>query len=84
MEGAGPLHEGHRAIKARGVRVIKTPEGHPQGAARRLEKTIATLSADPFFKKVVESQQAWAKRVVGFQMDYEAPQQMAYDSFFKA
>ncbi len=72
------------AIKARGVKVIKTPEPILKAQLDAWKKTIATLSADPFFKKVVESQQAWAKRVVGFQMDYEAPQQMAYDSFFKA
>ncbi len=72
------------AIKARGVKVIKTPEAILKAQLDAWKKTITTLSADPFFKKVVESQQAWAKRVVGFQMDYEAPQQMAYDSFFKA
>ncbi len=72
------------AIKARGVRVIKTPEPILKAQLDAWKKTIATLSADPFFKKVVESQQAWAKRIVGFQLDYEAPQEMAYNSFFKA
>jgi len=72
------------AIKARGVRVIKTPEPILKAQLDAWKKTIATLSADPFFKKVVDSQQAWAKRVVGFQLDYEVSQQMAYDAFFKA
>jgi TRAP-type mannitol/chloroaromatic compound transport system substrate-binding protein len=72
------------AIKARGVRVIKTPESILKAQLDAWNKTITTLSADPFFKKVVESQQAWAKRVVGFQMEYEAPQEMAYNHFFKA
>jgi TRAP-type mannitol/chloroaromatic compound transport system substrate-binding protein len=72
------------AIKARGVRVIQTPQPILQAQLDAWKKTIATLSADPFFKKVVESQQAWAKRVVGFQLDYEVSQQMAYDAFFKA
>ncbi len=72
------------AIKARGVRVIKTPDAILQGQLEAWKKTIANLSVDPFFKKVIESQQAWAKRVVGFQLDYEVSQQMAYDAFFKA
>ncbi len=48
------------------------------------DKVIAAQSADPFFAKVVESQKAWAKRVVGAQFDIEVDQRMAYDHFFKA
>jgi TRAP-type mannitol/chloroaromatic compound transport system substrate-binding protein len=71
-------------IKSRGVKVIKTPEAILKGQLEAWKKTIATLSADPFFKKVVDSQQAWAKRVVGFQLDYEVSQEMAYKEFFGA
>jgi hypothetical protein len=45
---------------------------------------IAAQSADPFFAKVVESQKAWAKRVVGAQFELEVDQKLAYDHFFKS
>jgi hypothetical protein len=40
--------------------------------------------ADPFFAKVVDSQKAWAKRVVALQFDMEVDQKMAYDHWFKS
>jgi TRAP-type mannitol/chloroaromatic compound transport system substrate-binding protein len=72
------------AIRARGVQVIKTPESILKAQLAAWEKTITTLSTDAFFKKVVDSQRAWAKRVVGFELDYQVDQKMAYDHFFKA
>ncbi len=48
-------------IKSRGVKVIKTPEPILKAQLDAWKKTIATLSADPFFKKVIDSQQAWAE-----------------------
>jgi TRAP-type mannitol/chloroaromatic compound transport system substrate-binding protein len=72
------------AIKARGVRVVKTPQPILQAQLDAWKTTIQKLSEDPFFKKVVDSQQAWAKRVVGFQLDYEVSQETAYKAFFGA
>jgi TRAP-type mannitol/chloroaromatic compound transport system substrate-binding protein len=71
------------AIKARGVKVVQTPKSIQEAQLQAWDKVLANLSADPFFKKVVDSQKAWAQRVVGFQLDYEADQKMAYDHFFK-
>jgi hypothetical protein len=39
---------------------------------------------EPFFAKVVESQKAFAKRVVSLDFDVEVEQKMAYDHFFKS
>jgi TRAP-type mannitol/chloroaromatic compound transport system substrate-binding protein len=72
------------AIKARGVRVVQTPKPILDAQLAAWKTTIEKLSADAFFKKVVESQKAWAKRVVSFQLDYEADQKSAFDAFFKA
>jgi TRAP-type mannitol/chloroaromatic compound transport system substrate-binding protein len=72
------------AIKARGVKVMKTPEPILKAQLEAWKTTIQKLSADPFFKKVVDSQMAWAKRTVAFQLDYEVDQRMAYNSFFGA
>ena len=72
------------AIKEAGVRVHKTPDSVLQAQLAAWDKVIETQSAEPFFAKVVESQKAWAKRVVGTQFEMEVDQRMAYDHFFPA
>ncbi|MBB6307518.1 TRAP transporter substrate-binding protein [Xanthobacter tagetidis] len=70
-------------LKSRGVKVMPTPEPVLQAQLNAWDKVIANLSADPFFKKVIDSQMAWAKRVVGFRLEYEPDSAMAYNHFFK-
>jgi TRAP-type mannitol/chloroaromatic compound transport system substrate-binding protein len=72
------------ALKAAGVKVHKTPESVLQAQLAAWDKVIEAQSADPFFAKVVESQKAWAKRVVGAEFELEVDQKLAYDHFFKA
>lgn len=72
------------ALKAAGVKVHQTPDSVLQAQLAAWDKVIAAQSADPFFAKVVESQKAWTKRVVGAQFELEVDQKLAYDHFFKA
>lgn len=72
------------ALKAAGVKVHQTPQSVLDAQLAAWDKVIAAQSADPFFAKVVESQKAWAKRVVGAQFELEVDQKVAYDHFFKA
>jgi TRAP-type mannitol/chloroaromatic compound transport system substrate-binding protein len=72
------------ALKAAGVKVHQTPDSVLQAQLAAWDKVIEAQSADPFFAKVVESQKAWAKRVVGAQFELEVDQKLAYDHFFKA
>lgn len=72
------------ALKAAGVKVHQTPDSVLQSQLAAWDKVIAAQSEDPFFAKVVESQKAWAKRVVGAQFELEVDQKLAYDHFFKA
>lgn len=71
------------AIKARGVKVLQTPRSVLEAQLKAWDVVIANLSADPVFKKVVESQKEWAKRIVGFRLEYEPDSKFAYDHFFK-
>lgn len=71
------------AIKARGVKVLPTPKAVLEAQLKAWDVVIANLSADPVFKKVVESQKEWAKRIVGFRLEYEPDSKFAYDHFFK-
>lgn len=72
------------ALKAAGVKVHQTPQSVLEAQLAAWDKVIAAQSEDPFFAKVVESQKAWAKRVVGAQFELEVDQKVAYDHFFKA
>jgi TRAP-type mannitol/chloroaromatic compound transport system substrate-binding protein len=68
-----------------GVKVYKTPDSVLEAQLAAWDKVIATLSAEnPFFAKVIESQKAWTKRVVSFQLQNEVNQEVAYQHFFKA
>lgn len=69
-------------IKDAGVKVIPTPQAVLDAQLAAWDKVIETSSADPFFKKVIDSQKAWTKRVVGMQFEMEPSQQTAYDHFF--
>lgn len=72
------------ALKAAGVTVHKTPDSVLEAQLAAWDKVLAAQSAEPFFAKVVESQKAWVKRVVGAQFELEVEQNMAFDHFFKA
>lgn len=72
------------ALKEAGVRVYRTPDVVLQAQLAAWDKVITAQSAEPFFAKVVESQKAWVKRVVGTQFELEVDQNMAFDHFFKA
>ena len=70
------------AIKEAGVRVHRTPDSVLQAQLAAWDAVIVAQSAEPFFAKVVESQKAWAKRVVATQFELEVDQKMAFDHFF--
>src|SRR6185436_5551345 len=72
------------ALKETGVNVHRTPDSVLQAQLAAWDAVITAQSADPFFAKVIESQKAWAKRVVGTQFELEVDQKMAYDHFFAA
>jgi TRAP-type mannitol/chloroaromatic compound transport system substrate-binding protein len=67
-----------------GVKTYKTPDSVLKAQLDAWNKVVERLSADPFFKRVVDSQKEWARRVVGFQLEYEVPQELAYTHFFGA
>jgi TRAP-type mannitol/chloroaromatic compound transport system substrate-binding protein len=66
------------------VKIIRTPKSVFQAQLVAWDKLTKRLSdEDPFFKKVVESQRAWAKRVVYFHFFNEAEYRMGYEHVFK-
>jgi len=69
---------------SQGVTSYKTPDSLLEAQLAAWDKVIEAQSADPFFAKVIESQKAWTKRVVGFQLEYDVAQAPAYNHFFGA
>ena len=66
------------------VKVIRTPRGVFQAQLEAWDVLTKRLSdADPFFKKVVDSQREWAKRVVPYWVLNDAPFAMGYEHVFK-
>ncbi len=71
------------ALRARGVNVIKTPDSILKAQLEAWDKVVARLSAEnPFFKKVIESQRAWAQRTVGYERINTPSREMSYTHFF--
>ncbi|MFM7345272.1 MAG: TRAP transporter substrate-binding protein [Tagaea sp.] len=71
-----------QAIRQAGVRVTSTPRPILEAQLKAWDTVIAELSADAYFKKVIDSQRAWTQRVTGFFLNYEASDSMAYNHFF--
>jgi TRAP-type mannitol/chloroaromatic compound transport system substrate-binding protein len=66
------------------VNVIRTPRSIFQDQLKAWDIVNAKLQAeDPFFKKVVESQLAWAKRVAYYMFLNEADYKLGYEHVFK-
>jgi TRAP-type mannitol/chloroaromatic compound transport system substrate-binding protein len=66
------------------VSVRRTPRGIFQAQLQAWDVVNKKLQAeDPFFKKVVESQLAWAKRVAYYMFLNEADYKMGYEHVFK-
>ncbi len=66
------------------VRVVRTPKEVFEAQLKAWDKITAKLeSEDPFFKKVVESQKAWARRVAYYGFLNDADFKSAYEHVFK-
>jgi len=70
-------------IRDAGVQVVTTPEPVLQAQLDAWDKVLEQLSEDDFFRKVVESQKEWTRRIVGFSLEYEVDQRMAFEHFFR-
>jgi TRAP-type mannitol/chloroaromatic compound transport system substrate-binding protein len=66
------------------VNVLRTPQSVFKAQLEAWDVLTKRLSdADPFFKKVVESQRAWAKRVAYYYWMNDADYKLGYEHVFK-
>jgi hypothetical protein len=64
--------------------VHRTPKGVFESQIKAWDGLITQLGSDPFMKKVMDSQKAWTKRVVYYNMFNAADYRLAYEHHFGA
>jgi len=69
-------------IKKKGVKVYRTPQSVMDAQLKAWDKVLANLMKDPFFKKVVDSQKAFAHRVAFYNLLNSADYKLAFDHYF--
>lgn len=65
-----------------GVKVYRTPQSVMNAQLESWDKVLAKLSTDPFFKKIVTSQKAWARRVAFYDLVNNADYRLAFEHYF--
>lgn len=68
--------------KEHGVTVHRTPPSILEAQLAAWDQVVERLSADPFFKKVLDSQRAFAQRVGRYDLTNTASLQLAYEHYF--
>ena len=66
-----------------GVKFFKTPDSVLRAQLKVFDEVVAKKAAEnPLFKKIVDSQRAFAKRAVKWDLDTNVQRRMAYDHYF--
>ncbi len=64
------------------VKMYKTPDAILMKQLEIFDEVVKKYSDKPFFKEVIESQRAFAKRAVSWDMDTNVNRRMAYNYYF--
>jgi len=73
----------YQALQQQGIKFYKTPDAVLRAQLAAWDKTIEKKAAEnPLFKKVLESQRAFAARACKWQNDYSVDFKMAYNHYF--
>jgi TRAP-type mannitol/chloroaromatic compound transport system substrate-binding protein len=77
--------EDYLELKKAGIKFYKTPDAILRAQLASWDKTVAKKSTEnPMFKKVMDSQKAFAQRAVQWQNDYTVDFKMAANHYFGA
>ena len=69
--------------KTQGVKFYKTPDSILRNQLKVFDEVVAKKSAEnPLFKKIVDSQKAFAQRAVKWDLDTNVSRRMAFDHYF--
>ncbi len=64
------------------MKISRTPQSILDAQLKAWDKLIGDLVKDPFIARLAESQKAWAKRVVAYELGNTADFRLAYEHFF--
>jgi TRAP-type mannitol/chloroaromatic compound transport system substrate-binding protein len=65
-----------------GVKVSRTPQSILDAQLKAWDQLLEGLVKDPFIARLAESQKAWARRVVAYELSNAADYRLAYEHFF--
>ena len=65
-----------------GVKAYRTPQSVMEEQLKAWDKVLSQMMKDPFFKKVVDSQKAWSRRVGFYELMNTADYNLAYKHYF--
>jgi TRAP-type mannitol/chloroaromatic compound transport system substrate-binding protein len=65
-----------------GVTVLRTPQDVLDAQLAAWDKLIEQLNADPFMKKIMDSQRAWSERVAFYELMNSPDYALAYEHYF--
>jgi TRAP-type mannitol/chloroaromatic compound transport system substrate-binding protein len=69
--------------KTQGVKFFKTPDSILRNQLKVFDEVVAKKSAEnPLFKRIVDSQRAFAQRAVKWDLDTNVSRRMAFDHYF--
>jgi TRAP-type mannitol/chloroaromatic compound transport system substrate-binding protein len=69
-------------VSRQGVQVHVTPRPVLEAQLLAWDGVLKNLEADPFFKRVTDSQRDWCRRVGSFYLRYQASSALAFNHFF--
>lgn len=71
-----------KLIHEHGVNVYRTDESIMKAQLESWDKVLEKLNEDPFFKKVVDSQREWSRRVAFYDLMNSADYKLAFQHYF--
>jgi len=71
-----------KLIAESGVNVYRTPTSVMEAQLASWDTVLDTMTQDPFFKKIVESQREWSERVAFYDLMNSADYKLAYNHYF--
>ncbi len=69
-------------VRTQGVKLARTPQSILDAQLTAWDSVLEELVRDPFLARLADSQKAWAKRVMAYEIGNAADYRLAYEHFF--
>ncbi len=75
-------HDLQTLIHKDGVKVYRTPTSVMEAQLKSWDNVLKNLTKDPYFKKVTDSQKAWAHRAAFYYINNQCDYKLAFNHYF--